>query len=466
MDPRERIALVIFFVITAFIGVESLQAQTIDCEGTIRAWRMATGDRELQNYLASHTCSCPSPTSQPRCVPINQPGSESRPEPMAPGSGVNTSNYDAAAAAARAEAERRQRQLEFEAKKRELLASLKSGSAGSTSNANPLGLKPGTATPKTCPAGTALSGGNCVAVSPVKASEFLYASQTARFEPMNSGGKVIDTAQPTVGRGLVGGTTWTYGFKRPKADCDEACLTKMRREAYADHLKYCAYQADPEACVNEPIPFTPDLYSFVFSAAKYNTPLADLSERVLFDSATYGEYSRQHQEMFKDLKGKSFDVLDCHSNGAMLCLAALRSGDAKAKEVRLFGPQINPGAAQMWYEYSVRSKVKVTIYVNNGDPVPASSWAFSSPSVRLSEQGMKAWVENRSQDPSAVSNILKEVLADSTKGSMTGELGRYGLQVIRFDCAKIPDLDCHSMLQYEKNLQEMEANKLPPMPKK
>lgn len=165
MGLRKRIALVIVFVITAFIGVESLQAQTIDCEGTIRAWRMATGDRELQNYLASHNCSCPSPTSQPRCVPNNQPSSEATPRPMAPGSGVNTANYDSAGAA-RDEAERRQRQLEFEAKKREILASLKSGSAGSTSNANPLGLKPGTATPKVCPAGTSLSAGKCVADTP------------------------------------------------------------------------------------------------------------------------------------------------------------------------------------------------------------------------------------------------------------------------------------------------------------
>lgn len=466
MDPRERIALVIFFVITAFIGVESLQAQTIDCEGTIRAWRMATGDRELQKYLASHTCSCPSPTSQPRCVPINQPSSESRPEPVAPGSGVNTSNYDAAAAAARAEAERRQRQLEFEAKKRELLASLKRGSAGSTSNANPLGLKPGTATPKVCPAGTTLSAGNCVSDMPIRASEFLYALQTARFEPMNSGGKVIDTAQPMDGRGLVGGTTWTYGFRRPKADCDEACLTKMRRQAYVDHLDRCAQQEDPEKCVNEPIPFTPDLYSFVMSAARYSTPLEDLVTRVVFDSATFGEFSRQNQEMFREIKGKNFEVLDCHSNGAMLCLAALRSGDTKTKEVRLFGPQINREAAEMWYEFSVKNKVKVTVFINNGDPVPAASWVFSSPEPGTAVTQVGAWVDNRMTDPVAVAKVMGAVLGAGTSGAVPEELRANGLQVVRFDCSKIPNLDCHSMLQYEKNLKEWEANKLPPIPKK
>jgi hypothetical protein len=284
---------------------------------------------------------------------------------------------------------------------------------------------------------------------------------------MNSGGKVIDTTQPTDGRGLVGGTTWTFGFRRPKADCDEGCLTAMRREAYLDHLNYCKDQTDPEACVNEPIPFTPDLYSFVASAARYHTPLGDLSERVVFDSVTYGEYSRQHQQMFKELRGKIFQTLDCHSNGAMLCLAALRSGDAKAREVRLFGPQINPGAAQMWYEFSVNNGVKVTVFINNGDPVPAGSWAFSSPAVRPSgEEAIKAWVDNRTRDPAVWRTMISGSLADSRKGAMTGELGQYGLEVVRFDCSKVPNLDCHSMLQYEKNLQAWEANKLPPLPKK
>lgn len=425
---------------------------------------MATGDRELQNYLATHTCSCPGPNSQPRCVPNNQSGDPTTNQPTVSGSGGNNA-AQGAAAAARAEAERRTRQLEFEAKKRDLLASLKTGRNGSTGNANPLGLKPGTSPPKVCPAGSTLSGAICVSGTPIKASDFLYALQMNKFEPMNVGDRMIDTSTvPSDGRGLVGGTTWTYGFKRPKGDCDEACLAAMRREAYLDHLKYCSNQKDPEACVNEPIPFTPDLYSFVASAAQYNTPLEDLSERVVFDSVTYGEFSRQHQEMFKEIKGKNFDVLDCHSNGAMLCLAALRSGDTKAKAVRLFGPQINPGGAQMWYEFAQKNKVKVTVFVNNGDPVPAASWELSSPAIRQTGKAMEAWVDTRKRDPSLWTGMLSGALADSTKGAMTGELGRYGLQVVRFECSKIPSLDCHSMLLYEKNLRTWESQQLPPIP--
>lgn len=450
--------------VTGLCGVLSVCAQPVDCEGTIRSWKVNTVDRELVRFMATHTCTCPSPTGRPRCVPIDQSNAPAPRPPANPDSGGGYVDNSAAIKASRAEAERRRQQAEFEIAKRELLKTLKTGRPAEGGSVS---LKPGTAAPKICPAGTTSSNGSCVAAPALKASEFLYASQTDRFEPMNSGGKVIDTSQPpSDGRGLVGGTTWTYGFKRPKADCDEACLTKMRRQAYLDHLDRCAQQEDPEKCVNEPIPFTPDLYAFVMSAARYSTPLEDLVTRVAFDSATFGEFSRQNQEMFKEIKGKNFDVLDCHSNGAMLCLAALRSGDTKTKEVRLFGPQINAAAAQMWYEYSVKNNVKVTIFINNGDPVPAASLAFSSPELGAAGRQVGAWVENRMTDPVAVAKVMGAVLGAGTSEAVPESLRASGLQVVQFECSKLPSLDCHSMLQYEKNLQEWEANKLPPIPKK
>ncbi|MBP6005055.1 MAG: hypothetical protein KA746_16620 [Pyrinomonadaceae bacterium] len=398
-------------------------------------------------------------------MPNDQP-SEPAPRPPAdPGSGGNNVDTAAAIAAARAEAERQRRQAEFEATKRELLTNLKPGRAGTSNN---LGLKPGTTTPKQCPAGTTLSAGNCVQEPPVKASDFLYALQTSRFESMNSGGKIVDTSQPPAdGHGLVGGTTWTYGFKHPMGDCDAACMEQMRRKVYAQHLKYCSAQSDPEACIKEGPPFTPDLYTFVTSMASYNTALKDLSERVVFDSATYGEFSRQHQEMFRDLKGKNFETLDCHSNGAMLCLAALRSGDTKAKEVRLFGPQINAAAAKIWYEYARKNNVKLTVFINNGDPVPAASWAISSPPMSLGEKVDTAWVKNRIRNPDVWADAIYQSIMDRTTGSMTGALGQYGMQVIRFDCKwELNPLNCHSMTRYEQNVRERESMQLPPLPKK
>jgi hypothetical protein len=397
-------------------------------------------------------------------VPNDQQSKPSPQPPANPGSGGGYVDNSAAIAAARAAAERQRRQAEFEATKRDLLTSLKPGRAG---NSNSLGLKPGTTAPKQCPAGTLLSAGNCIAEPMVKASDFLYALQTSRFEPMNSGGKVIDTSQPTDGHGLVGGTTWTYGFKHPKGDCDAACMEQIRRKVYAQHLKYCSAQSDPEGCIKDGPPFTPDLYTFVTSMASYNTALQDLSERVAFDSVTYGEFSRQHQEMFKDLKGKNFETLDCHSNGAMLCLAALRSGDTKAREVRLFGPQINEASAKIWYEYARKNNVKVTVFINNGDPVPVVSWAFASPPMSMGKTVDTAWVKGRATDPDFVVDAIYQSVKDRTTGSMTGALGQYGLQVIRFDCKwELDPLSCHAMTRYEKNLKERESMQLPPLPKK
>jgi len=463
---RSVVALSILIVVLAmlFAGDVETLGQTRDCEMDLRGWRENKVDRELVRYMATHTCSCPSPTSAPVCVPNDQPREPvSRPTPN-PGSGGVYVDNSAALATTRAEAERKRRQAEFEATKRELVTSLKPGRAG---NSNILGLKPGTTVAKQCPTGTTLSAGNCIADPTVTASNFLYALQTSRFEPMNSGGKVIDTSQPTDGHGLVGGTTWTYGFKHPLGDCDAACKEQMRRKVYAQHLKYCSAQSDPEACIKDGPPFTPDLYTFVTSMASYNTPLKDLSERVAFDSVTYGEFSRQNQEMFKDLKGKNFETLDCHSNGAMLCLAALRSGDTKAREVRLFGPQINEAAAKIWYEYARKNNVKLTVFINNGDPVPAVSWAFASPPMSMGKMVDTAWVKNRSTDPDFVVDAIYQSVKDRMTGSMTDALGKNGLRVIRFDCkGELNPLNCHSMTRYEQNVKGWESMQLPPLPKK
>ena len=450
----------LFIVAAALLAVISTSAQTIDCEGTIRSWKVNTVDQQIVQFMATHTCTCPSRRSQPQCVPNDQPAA--RPTPI-PGTGGGYVDDSAAIAAARAEAERKRKQGEFETAKRELLATLK---PGHTVNADNIGLKPGTT--KQCPTGTVLSAGKCVAEPEIKASEFLFALQTSRFEPMNSGGKVVDTSRPpTDGHGLVGGTTWTYGFKHPMGDCDAACKEQMRRKVYAQHLKYCSAQSDPEACIKDGPPFTPDLYSFVTSMASYNTALKDLSERVAFDSVTYGEFSRQHQEMFKDLKGKNFETLDCHSNGAMLCLAALRSGDTKAREVRLFGPQINEASAKIWYEYARKNNVKLTVFINNGDPVPAVSWAFASPPMSMGKTVDTAWVKNRSTDPDFIADAVYQSVMDRTTGSMTGALGKYWLQVIRFDCKwELNPLNCHSMTRYEQKVRDMESLQLPPLPKK
>ncbi|MBK8303480.1 MAG: hypothetical protein IPK98_08835 [Chloracidobacterium sp.] len=65
--------------------------------------------------------------------------------------------------------------------------------------------------------------------------------------------------------------------------------------------------------------------------ASTHSAVEDLALRVIWDGSAYGEFSRQHKEIFVGLKDRHFDTLDCHSNGAMLCLAALRSGETTRK---------------------------------------------------------------------------------------------------------------------------------------
>ncbi len=428
-----------YLLIMIFLGVafgRLASAQTVDCEGTIRAW---TYDVSLRSYMATHTCSCPSATSRPVCVSNEQPAQPVGNQPTRP---TNVDN-SAAVAAARAEAERLRREKEFLETKRILIASLKSGKGESTNATNPLGLKPGTSTP------------------PTSAGSF-YSSQSDRPEPMNDGGKLADTSKPPAGmHGLVGGTSWTFGFKRPSASCSAECKAEIDRQMYSQFLKYCAQQSDPQQCVKDGMPFTPDLYDMVVSMGSYNTALEDLATRVLFDSVTYGEFSRTHSEMFASLKGRSFDTLDCHSNGAMLCLAALRSGDATAKEVRLFGPQINPAAARIWQDLAIQKRIKVTVYINSGDPVPAASWALGAPEKPLTNAGNKLWLAGKVANPATWSKALFYTLLDSTTGAVGEDLYNYGFFVVRDDCKPTPSIACHSMKLYESKL----ANRLPPIPK-
>ena len=245
-----------------------------------------------------------------------------------------------------------------------------------------------------------------------------------------------------------------------------ACKADLDKRLYAQLLAYCAQQDDAKKCVDAGLPFSPEMYDMVISMGSYNTALYDLATRVVFDGATYGEYSRQHKEIFASLKGRKFETLDCHSNGAMLCLAAVRSGDTTAKEVRLFGPQINPEAAKIWRDYSRQTGTKITVYINSGDPVAPVSWLLPTPPADTDWNTPNVWLLKTLAGPGKFAAAAFNSFLDGEKGVMKTALDQYGLQVIRFDCSKTPSLDCHSMTRYEKSLQEMEAGKLPPLPKK
>lgn len=283
---------------------------------------------------------------------------------------------------------------------------------------------------------------------------YLYALQTRTLTPIADGGHPIDApGSPPVGlHGLVGGTTWTYGFQRPHVKCDKNCQDDMKRNLEGQFTLFCSSQRDPKACLADGLPFTPDMYDLVVSMGSSHAAIEDLATRVLFDGTTFGEFSRQNKEIFASLKGRQFATLDCHSNGAMVCLAALRSGDTEAKEVRLFGPQMNPEAAKRWQEYAGNTKTTIKIYINNGDPIAAISWKQPTPQTPAGRAATAAWLSNPVTGPATFADALFHTYVDSKTGVMDKTLTDYGFGVTRSKCKDLPNIDCHSMKLYEMNL--------------
>ena len=106
--------------------------------------------------------------------------------------------------------------------------------------------------------------------------------------------------------------------------------------------------------------------------------LEDLVRRVWpGDQFNQGRTSVQ-QPLYASLRGRQFDQLDCHSNGAMVCLAALDLNDVKATHVRLYGPQITPASVESWQRLIETGKIRsLQIVINRGDPVPRAAYATS-----------------------------------------------------------------------------------------
>ncbi|MBK5274708.1 MAG: hypothetical protein JJE30_06620 [Desulfuromonadales bacterium] len=293
-----------------------------------------------------------------------------------------------------------------------------------------------------------------ILLSPTE-SDFFYALQTRTLTRMRDGGHPIDApGMPPVGmHGLVGGTTWTFGFKWPHAECGSKCTKEVEKRLMEQLKLYCTSQSDPK-CLQNGLPFTKENYDFVLSMGSSHSAIEDLATRAYWDGAAFGEFSRQNKEIFASLKGRQFDTLDCHSNGAMLCLAALRSGETTAKVVRLFGPQINPRAAALWRDYAANTGAKINIYINNGDPVAAASWMQPTPETPAKKAATAVWLTNPITGLATISNALFHTWLDSKKAVMDETLKGFGFEVKRFGCSDSPNMTCHSMLSYERKLKE------------
>lgn len=133
-------------------------------------------------------------------------------------------------------------------------------------------------------------------------------------------------------------------------------------------------------------------YDFIIGLAVSSNEFVDLKVRVLQDQLSSGRATPEIQLQYNRLKGKSFGSLDCHSNGAMICLAALRNGDITARKVRLLGPQITPGALAEWEQLlDPKSSLRIDdleIVVNEKDPVPVVSYLWEQIRERVQDDSV------------------------------------------------------------------------------
>ena len=234
------------------------------------------------------------------------------------------------------------------------------------------------------------------------------------------------------GSGLIGGTTWMGAYSLQSAD---PRIVAKTREMLAKQMELGGIP------YSEAVDF--ERYSFVLGLAKSTNAVSDLWSRVRHDESAMGNFTRENANAYNSLKGRQFDELACHSNGAMICLAALTNEDIVADHVVLYGPQVTEEALRKWQELIETHKVKsVQIYVNQNDPVAPFSMLFGSKTVG-----------------SAISNLalLKiDVLAKTLRETAPA------IDVRPLPCVpriKAP-LDCHYMQSY-KEARGCKANELP-----
>jgi hypothetical protein len=156
------------------------------------------------------------------------------------------------------------------------------------------------------------------------------------------------------GNGLILGTGAIVYAHRAVGEPAQRMCDAIKQQAHVAHKDYAA-GAD---CSR---------YNFVLGMAGSLDLFTDLSNRVVFDDLSNGKFSAQEQEFYDTkLRGKQFDELGCHSNGAMLCLAALENSDIKAKDVILYGPLVQDGRVK-----------SVKVFLNENDPVAGASIAYA-----------------------------------------------------------------------------------------
>lgn len=238
--------------------------------------------------------------------------------------------------------------------------------------------------------------------------------------------KTERTYRPS-GNALIGGTTWITGFNVQSAD---PALVAKEHAMMATEMRLAGNQ------YAEGVDFR--RYNFVLGIAASTTPFLDLASRVVFDEFRDGKFSASEQAAYDSLKGRQFKELACHSNGAMVCLAALENKDIIADRVTLYGPQITVESLKLWNDLVSSGRVKsVQIYINRSDPVPPVSLLAGAGIIEAVAPGSTVALSSLAAfKPSVLVSVIKLVSPH--------------LNVQTFDCGTgSPTLDCHAMTAYK-----------------
>ena len=224
------------------------------------------------------------------------------------------------------------------------------------------------------------------------------------------------------GRGFVGGTSWIIGYNVQRAD---PALVAKSQEMFRKQMELAGLS------YNAAIDFK--RYNFVIGIAASTDAFTDLRKRVLFDELKNGKYTQETQVAYNSLKGRQFDELGCHSNGVMICLAAIENGDLKVDRVALYGPQITPESLRMWDELVRSGQVKsVQIFINKNDPVPPVAMLVGSRSFLQAGESLALFK----------SDVLVRTINETAPK----------LAVRTFSCGDgLPTLTCHDMAGYKAN---------------
>jgi hypothetical protein len=280
-----------------------------------------------------------------------------------------------------------------------------------------------------CPAGTVQIGTR----EDPPANGVIVTHPVCKRQPAESEGSRATQAREYVksGSALIGGTTWIMGYYVPPGASNEfadRAFAELKRQAVLAGTNY-----------DEALDRT--RYNFAIGVAAQTSAFYDLTHRVYFDQLLNGAYTVQgDQNAYNSMKGRQFDELGCHSNGAMICLAALRNKDVIARRVVLYGPQITIESLKLWNEMLERKEVEsVEIMLNQFDGIPPAS--FMESSVR--ERGV---------------NLVSAIQSGATffrPGDMKLAIQTVApkLAVKTFGCSASshPGIACHDMKSYRQN---------------